>query len=177
MVLIVIIIYVYCNVSVKDFFSFFENVDRFNKKIDDYSEAAYGWKSTVLFLITKTLIPVGLFYWAKIKFNFKVKYESFICLFGILGVCSIFNTIIFTRFTNYLVVFYCIALSELLIPFLKIRIMTLSKLFIMCSLLFMVICYGYVSFFWPDRYYRKWVPYYSIFSIEARTDQFIDRKY
>lgn len=158
-------------------FTFFENVEKINKKINDYSEISYGWKSTLFFFITRTLIPVGLFMWAKIKFKISIKYEYLMCVFGLLGVCSIVNTIIFTRFTNYLIVFYCIALADLLIPFFRLKVVTPSKIFIMMAFLLIMSTYGYMSFYWPERYYEKWIPYYSIFSNEAENNKFIDRNY
>ncbi|MXO05999.1 EpsG family protein [Flavobacterium sp. HBTb2-11-1] len=158
-------------------FVFFENVEKINKKVNDYSEASYGWKSTVLFFVTRTLIPVGLLLWAKTKFNIAIKYEFLICVFGILGICSIFNTIIFTRFTNYIMPFYCIVLADILIPFFRLKIFTPGKLITTVTFVIMLFTYGYASFYWPERYYVKWVPYYSIFSYEAENDKFIDRNY
>ena len=158
-------------------FTFFENVEKINKKVNDYAEASYGWKSTLLFFTTRTLIPVGLFLWGKVKFNISIKYESLICVFGFLGVCSIFNTIIFTRFTNYIMLFYCIALAEFLIPFLRKKIMTLSSLFVIMMFVIILLTSGYTSFNWPSGYYEKWIPYYSIFSNEAENNKFIDRNY
>jgi len=158
-------------------FSFFENFEKINKKINNYSEASYGWKSTVLFFVTRTVIPIGLFLWAKVKFNISIKYESLICVFGLLGVCSIFNTIIFTRFTNYFMIFYCIALADLLIPFFRLKVLTQSKLFVMVTFIIILFTSGYTSFYWPAGYYEKWVPYYSVFSIESESNIFIDRNY
>lgn len=158
-------------------FTFFENIEKINKKVNDYSEASYGWKSTLLFFTTRTVIPIGLFLWAKIKFNISIKYESLMCVFGLLGVCSVFNTIIFTRFTNYIMLFYCIALADVLIPFFRLKVLTPSKIFVMVTFVIILFTSSYTSFYWPAGYYEKWVPYYSIFSNEAQNDKFIDRKY
>ncbi|SCY84869.1 EpsG family protein [Flavobacterium anhuiense] len=158
-------------------FTFFENIDKINKKVNDYSEASYGWKSTFLFFATRTLIPIGLFYWAKNKFNIVIKYEYLICVFGLLGVCSIFNTIIFTRFTNYLMLFYCITLADVMIPFFRQKIITSSKLFVITTFVFILFTSGYMSFYWPAGYYVKWIPYYSVFSYESESNKFIDRDY
>ena len=158
-------------------FTFFENFEKINKKITDYSEASYGWKSTLLFFITRTLFPVGLLMWTKLKFNVSIKYESLICVFGLLGVFSIVNTIIFTRFTNYFFLFYCLALADVFIPFFRKRSLSINKIFAFATFLVIVPCYGYISFYWPERYFEKWVPYYSIFSNEAINNKFIDRNY
>jgi hypothetical protein len=158
-------------------FTFFENFEKINKKVSDYSKISYGWKSTVLFFTTRTLIPIGLFFWGKVKFDISIKYESLICVFGLLGVCSIFNTIIFTRFTNYIMLFYCIALAEFIIPFLRKKVMTLSNLFVTLMFIVIVLTSGYTSFNWPPGYYEKWIPYYSIFSSESESNKFIDRNY
>lgn len=159
------------------FFSVLENVEKIGKKVNDYSEASYGWKSTFLFFFTRTLLPISLFFWAKTKFNFNIKYEPLICSFGLLGVFSIFNTIIFIRFTNYLFPFYCISLAELLIPYFRLKVLTVQKSFVNMAFLAILLSYGYLSFYWPDKYYKKWVPYYSIFSDEANSQKFIDRDY
>lgn len=159
-------------------FILFENVEKIGKKVNDYSEASsYGWKSTALFFITRTLIPVGLLMWAKFKFKIQIKFESLICVFGLLGVFSIFNTIIFTRFTNYLFLFYCISLSEVLMPFFRQKILTVNKFFVISTFILAILSYGYISFYWPVRYYEKWIPYYSIFSDEAQNNKFINRDY
>jgi hypothetical protein len=175
-ILLLVIVFLALN-QLNYLFVFFENVDKINKKVNDYSEASYGWKSTVLFFVTRTLIPVGLFLWAKVKFKILIKYEFLICVFGLLGICSIFNTIIFTRFTNYLMPFYCIALADVLIPFFRSKTYTLNKLFVVMTFVLILFTYSYASFYWPDRYYIKWVPYYSIFSNEAENNKFIDRNY
>ena len=158
-------------------FTFFENIEKINKKVNDYSEASYGWKSTLLFFTTRTLIPVGFFLWAKSKFNILIKYEFLICVFGLLGICSIFNTIIFTRFTNYIMLFYCIALADVLIPFFRKKVLTPSKLFVIVTFIIILFTSGYTSFNWPTGYYEKWVPYYSIFSNESENNKLIDRNY
>lgn len=159
-------------------FVLFENVEKIGKKVNDYSVASnYGWKSTALFFITRTLIPVGLLMWAKFKFRINIKYESLICVFGLLGVFSVFNTIIFTRFTNYLFLFYCIALAEVLIPFFRQKKLNLSKFFVLSTFVVILFTYGYISFYWPVKYYEKWIPYYSIFSNEAQNNRFINRDY
>ncbi|WP_420846892.1 EpsG family protein [Mucilaginibacter straminoryzae] len=158
-------------------FTFLENVDKIGKKVNDYSEAGYGWKSTLLFFITRTLIPVGLLMWAKVKFHMKIHYEALICVFGLLGVLSVFNTIIFTRFTNYLFAFYCISLSDVLMPFFQQKSMNLTKSFVTSTVVVIILCYGYISFYWPVKYYEKWIPYYSIFSSEAKDQKFINRNY
>lgn len=158
-------------------FTFFENVEKINKKITDYAEASYGWKSTLLFFATRTIIPIGLFYWAKHKYKMKVRYEFLMCTFGLLGICSIFNTIIFTRFTNYIMIFYCVALADVLIVFFQSRKSTVSRAFIYFTFSLILITYSYFSFYWPDRYYQKWWPYYSIFSEESQNGKFIDRDY
>jgi hypothetical protein len=158
-------------------FTFFENIEKINKKVNDYSEASYGWKTTLLFFATKTLLPISLFFWAKTKYSILIRYEYLICLFGLLGVCSIFNTIIFTRFSNYLMVFYCVALAEVLIPFFRKKYMSANKFAVMFAFAVILITSSYASFYWPAGYYIKWVPYYSVFSNEAENDKFIDRDY
>lgn len=175
--LIILVISFFALSQLQFIFTFFENIEKINKKINDYSEATYGWKSTFLFFVTRTLIPIGFLYWAKIKHNILIKYEYLICVLGLLGICSIFNTIIFIRFTNYFLVFYCITLSEVLIPFFRTRAISLSKLIATITFVLALLTYGYMSFFWPVRYYEKWIPYYSIFSSEAQNDKFIDRDY
>lgn len=158
-------------------FSFFGNIEKIGKKINDYSEAAYGWKSTFLFLMTRTLIPVGLGFWAKKKLHMPIKYESMLCVFGLLGVGSVFNAIIFTRFSNYLMPLYVITLAGILCPCFKKAVSSLQKqvAFLLCIIIF--VTYSIGSFYWPDRYYQKWIPYYSIFSWEYQIGFPIDRDY
>lgn len=174
----VILVIIFLSLSQLQFlFIIFENFEKINKKLNDYSEATYGWKSSLLFVITKTIIPLTIFLWAKYKLNVKIKYENLMCIFIILGICAIFNTIIFTRFTNYFLPFYCISLSNQLVPVFRVRMLNPNKLFLsfMCIVIFL--SYSYVSFYWPVKYYEKWIPYYSIFSDEAKNGEFIDRDY
>ena len=158
-------------------FTLFENVEKIGKKANNYVEASYGWKSSALFFITRTLIPVGLLMWAKFKYKVNIRYESLICVFGLLGVFSVFNNIIFTRFTNYLFLFYSISLAEFLVPVLRQNKLSVNRLFVISTFVFALLSYGYISFYWPVRYYEKWIPYYSIFSDEAQNNKFIDRDY
>lgn len=175
---ILLLVLTFVMLSKLDFiFTFFESIEKINEKANVYSEVSYGWKSTVLFFVIKTLIPIGLFLWAKVKFNIAIRYEFLMCVFGLLGVCSIFNTIIFTRFTNYLIVFYCIALADVLIPFFRSKVLSPSNIFVRVTFVIILFTSGYTSFYWPAGYYEKWVPYYSIFSSEAEHNKFIDRKY
>jgi len=174
--LILVIAYLVLN-QLNYLFILLENVEKIGKKANDYSEASYGWKSTALFFITRTLIPVGLLMWAKFKYKINIKYESLICAFGLLGVFSIFNNIIFTRFTNYLFLFYSIFLAEFLISIFRQKKLTVNRFFVMSTFVLAVLSYGYISFYWPVRYYEKWIPYYSIFSDEAQNNKFINRDY
>lgn len=175
-VLILLILFFALN-RMQDFFLIFENLDKINNKITTYSEVSFGWKSTIMFFLTRTLIPVGFLYWAKIRYKLIIKYESLICLFGLLGICSVFNTIIFTRFTNYFIFFYCIALSDVLVTLWKIKGVTLNKIKVAFVSIFIFFSYGYLSFYWPSKYYEKWIPYYFILSEKAINNDFIDRDY
>lgn len=158
-------------------FSFFENIEKIDKKINDYAEAAYGWKSTILFVVTRTLIPISIGFWTKKNFEFPIKYESMLCVFGLLGIGSVFNPIIFTRFSNYLMPFFIITLANIIIPSFR-RASSSSKkisIFIFCAMIF--VSYSISSFYWPEGYYKKWIPYYSVFSEQYASGLFIDRDY
>ena len=175
-VIILIICYLLLN-KLDHLFVIFENVENISAKINNYSEAYYGWKSSLLFLITRTLIPVSIFLIAKFKYKMTIKYEPLITSLGILGIFSVFNTIIFTRFTNYFLIFYCIAFADVLIQIIKYKKLTISKLIVYGIIIISLVTYGYASFYWPSDYYKKWIPYYSVFSKEAINNKFIDRDY
>lgn len=158
-------------------FSFFENIEKIDKKINDYAEATYGWKSTILFVVTRTIIPIGIGFWAKKNFQTPIKYESMLCVFGLLGIGSIFNPIIFTRFSNYIMPFYIITLANIIIPSFKRGTPLLKKIHMLAFCIMIFISYSISSFYWPESYYRKWIPYHSVFSLQHKYNLMIDRDY
>ena len=107
----------------------------------------------------------------------QIRYEFLMCVLGFLGLLTTYNIIVFSRFSNYLLPFYSIALADIFIGILRSNKLSINKIFLLSTIIFIVPIYGYISFYWPVEYYTKWVPYYSIFSNESISNKFIDRDY
>ena len=151
-------------------------VQNIQEKITFYSEYSPSINTTLLFLTSKFLIPIGFFMFVKFILKKSIKYESLMCLFGLLGIGTVFSTLIFARLTNYILPFYCVSIAEIIIPYLRLKKVGLGKLVMYFTIFCSIIAMGYTSFFWPTGYYKKWVPYMSIFSQEADDDTVIYRE-
>ncbi len=158
-------------------FSSFESLDIIWNKIQDYEDVSFGWKSTFMFFMAKTILPASFFYWSKFKERNSIKYEWLMCVYVLLGICAIYNLIVFTRFSNYIIPFFCIALSEALVNIYRNNRYIFSRTVVRTYTLTFVLIGSVISFYWPSAYYEKWIPYYSIFSEEAQLNKFIDRDY
>jgi hypothetical protein len=153
-----------------------EAIQKIEAKISFYSKTTSSINTTLLFLAAKFLIPISFFTYVKNGLNRKVKYEWIICLLGLVGIGTAFNNLIFMRFTNYLLVFLCIAMSEYIVPYLKPGRVSMPQFVMIITVAFTIVVTGYLSFLWPTGYYIKWVPYMSVFSPEGQRNEFINRE-
>lgn len=152
-------------------FSIFENIEKVNDKISNYEEASYGLKSTLLFFVVKALIPIGTAFWAKYRLKMNVKFEAMVCVYGLLGIASVFNTIIFVRFSNYLVLLYVISLTEILCPSFKRAASSLQTYLALLLCVMLFISNSIITIYWPQKYYVNWIPYYSVFSEQSQRNE------
>jgi hypothetical protein len=174
--LIFIIILTVLLTQIQPFLNLLALILSIQEKITFYSEYAPSINTTLLFFTAKFLIPVGFFFFAKYALKKSIMYESLMCLFGLIGIGTVFSTLIFSRLTNYMLPFYCISIAEIITPYLSLKKLVLGKVFMYFMIFCSIIIMGYTSFFWPTGYYTKWVPYMSIFSQEAADDAVIDRE-
>ena len=107
------------------------------------------------------IIPGAFGYTAKYICHYNIKFENIISLLGLIGIASYFNPIIFSRFTNYLMLFFAVSVSDCAVSLLRSRSIALrhnSTILIVCM------CLLYGSSYLMYRKYTLWVPYYSIFN-------------
>lgn len=162
--------------QIQSFLSLLETIQKIQDKMDFYASTSSSLSTTLLFLSAKFIIPIGFFAYAKFILKQTIRYESLICLLGLFGIGTVFNTLIFTRLSNYLLLFYCLAVCDILIPYLRSKKEKFNQLIMFAMIFGSILIMGYTSFFWPTGYYIKWVPYMSVFSKEAENEELIYRE-
>lgn len=173
---IIVILFAILLTQIQSFLVLLQLIQNIQEKISFYSDYSPSLNTTLLFLFAKFIIPIGFISYAKLYLKLKVRYESLICLLGLIGVGTIFSTLIFVRLSNYLLIFYCLSVSEILIPILRLKKLVFKQLIMYAMIFSSILIMGYASFFWPTGYYIKWVPYMSIFSTEAQNEEIIYRE-
>lgn len=162
--------------QIQSFLSLLGSVQAIGEKIGFYANASSSLNTTLLFLFAKFVIPIGFFTYAKNVLKQNIRYESLMCTFGLIGIGTVFNTLIFMRLSNYLLLFYCLSVCDILIPYLRAQRANFNQLVMFIMVFSSVLIIGYVSFFWPTGYYIKWVPYMSIYHPRAQNEELIYRE-
>lgn len=119
-----------------------------------------GYLFSFLNLCKYALFPSLILYAYK-RYNITCKYESLLCVLVIIGLCTIFRPVIFSRFSNYFMLILIIATTDI-IGFLlsskkKIRIQN-------AAIILLLGCVMYGSYYVHMKGYTRWCPYYSIFN-------------
>lgn len=142
--------------------SIFSSIPAIQAKIESYSEiSSLGGLADLLNITRLALFPIAFGYTAKYICHYNIKFENIISLLGLIGIASYFNPIIFSRFTNYLMLFFAVSVSDCAVSLLRSRSIALrhnSTILIVCM------CLLYGSSYLMYRKYTLWVPYYSIFN-------------
>lgn len=173
---VLIVLFSIALLQLQSFLNVLETFQRIQEKMVIYANATSSLNTILLFLSAKFIIPTGFLVYAKFILKKNIRYENLICLFGLFGIGTVFSTLIFTRLCNYLLLFYCLSICDILIPYLRSKKEKLNQLVMFAMIFSSIIIMGYTSFFWPTGYYIKWVPYMSVFSKEAENEELIYRE-
>lgn len=173
---LIVIIFTVTITQIQTFLVALESIEKIQEKISFYGTTSSSLNTTLLFLFAKFIIPIGFFSYAKHVLKKPIRYEPIMCLLGLVGIGTVFNTLIFMRLSNYLLPFYCLAICDIIIPYLRSSRANLNQLVMVMMISTSVIIIGYASFFWPTGYYIKWVPYMSVFSPEGQRGTLIYRE-
>jgi len=148
-------------------------------KADSYlthNAFVFNLNGIIMAIIRYILTPLILiFYSNKILFNKNIKEIPFIFLYIFIGGFVVYNSVIFSRFNNYLILPTIIFSSNLLASILLRKINQMKA--ITFTLLFILICFPPIYLmFSPDSranaiFYQRYFPYKSILSEERIHDR------
>lgn len=133
-----------------------------------------GLLADILNLSRTCILPLCYAIAVKAICKREVKFENMIAIMSLLGVAAFFSPIIFTRATNYFILFFSISIADFCIQSLRQYKVNIRHYGIAISICFFALYgSGYVMY---DKYCR-WVPYYSIINpITVDRDTYGDNK-
>lgn len=160
--------YVFCCCLVCMFFLSFssivgllENVAIIGQKVAGYSQdTTHGKLADFMELLRGLIFPLGFVLIAKFGMHRSVKYENMIAIMTLFELAAFFSPIIFARFSNYVILFYAIAVGDTLVDYIRGSVVA-KRNAIIIVLLFGII---YGSEYLMYRRYMRWIPYYSIWN-------------
>lgn len=142
----------------------FGSFNEIYEKIIFYSGVSYTWMTYLLFLMVKGFLPLVILLIGKWHKKINIADEGVLAFGILLGFATAYNPIIFSRFYNYILPIMCIALSDVLVAWYRRGANIYYKLLPSFFSMLLILGFGVYSFFWPVDYYKKWVPYQSIFN-------------
>lgn len=131
------------------------------EKAEGYAGETIGIMAGTYKLLTNAIFPIGFGYISTYKQKKEIKYEWMVGIMGLLGIMSVFNTILFGRFSNYFIIFFCVSFGTTIIQWIKSK----SKIYrhnalVLASCFIMIFGIGFKMY----NRYTLWIPYYSIFN-------------
>lgn len=144
-------------------------------KINSYKElTSTGLLSDILNLSRLCILP--LIYCIVVKYicRRQIKFENMIAVMSLIGLAAFFSPIIFSRATNYFILFYSISIADFCVHSLR-QYSTLCRHYAIALSLCFFTLYG--SEYYMYGKYRRWIPYYSIFNpVTVDRDNYGDSK-
>lgn len=131
------------------------------EKAQGYAGVSTGMLAGLYKLLTTALFPILYGYLATHNQRRKIKFEWLIGIMGLLGVMTVFNTILFGRFNNYFVIFFCVSFADTIIIWYRKKGIATRHNALILSLCFILV-YG-IGFKMYNKY-TLWIPYYSIYN-------------
>ncbi len=160
--ILVLLIAVVSSSMLTRIFEMFSNISLLADKIDSYKDITSTGKLAGLYrLLVYTIFPTFYCYLTKYGMNRYVRFENPVAIMGAIGTMALFSPIIFGRFLNYFIVFYCVSISSGVIEFIKSRSKVLKHNAIIISISF---CLIYGTGFLMYKKYTLWIPYHSIYN-------------
>ncbi len=120
-----------------------------------------GMLSDFLTLTRVTLFPIIYICIAKYVCKQPVKFENPIAIMSLFGISAFFSPIIFSRATNYFMLFFSISIADFCVSQIRKKYYLIRQYSVLLTILFFSLYgSGYIMY----RKYTRWMPYYSIFN-------------
>ncbi|MBD5184058.1 MAG: EpsG family protein [Bacteroidales bacterium] len=111
--------------------------------------------------LTGGLVPIIFGYIATNKGKSEIKFEGMVAGMGLLGVLILVSPIVFGRFSNYFIIFFCVSFGTWIGTYIRSHSpVKRHNTIILASLFCLVSLVGFKLY----NKYTLWVPYYSIFN-------------
>lgn len=141
--------------------SLFEGVVVVGDKLSGYSQdTTHGILADFMALLRSWIFPLLFVLFLKYGMHRSIKYENLIAIMTLFGFAAYFSPIIFSRFSNYLILFYAISLADILIDCIRGSTVTRNNAIILFFCFILLYGSDYIMY----RRYMMWVPYYSIWN-------------
>lgn len=140
-------------------------------KLSRYSEHSYvGYAWSGLRFIYFSLIPMLTLYLCKTTFHLQIKYENVICLQILMGFGLWFVPIVFQRLINYTIIFYLVALADVLGTVfrdrryrIRLNLKVRSSRTQLANMLLIFTLITHMSYYVHLNFYERYIPYHSVF--------------
>ncbi len=112
--------------------SLFEGVVVVGDKLSGYSQdTTHGILADFMALLRSWIFPLLFVLFMKYGMHRSIKYENLIAIMTLFGFAAYFSPIIFSRFSNYLILFYAISLADILIDCIRSSTVTRNNAIIL----------------------------------------------
>jgi len=142
----------------------FHKLLRYNKQV----YVGYAWCG--LRFLYFSLLPMFCLYLCKNRFQLKCKYENMICLQILLGFGIWFVPIVFQRFMNYTIVFYLVALADIIGTIFRdwnyrcqIPMISWEGKARLAKILLVLTIFAHSTYYIHLNFYEIYIPYHSMF--------------
>lgn len=144
-------------------------------KLNSYKElTSTGMLADMLNMFRTCIFPLSYCIVVKFICRQEVKFENLIATMSLLGLAAFFSPIIFSRATNYFILFFSISIADFCVQSLRQYKAVIRQYAIALTLCFFAL---YGSGYAMYGKYRRWIPYYSIFNpIKVDRDNYGDNK-
>lgn len=144
-------------------------------KLNSYKDmTSTGMLADMLNLSRLSIFPIIYCIVVKFGCRLEIKFENMIAIMSLLGVAAFFSPIIFSRATNYFILFFSISIADFCVKSFR-----QYKTIIRQYAIILTICFYslYSSNYVMYGKYRRWIPYYSIFNpVTVDRDSYGDNK-
>lgn len=149
-------------IFLRSFLDTLSTIAAIGDKVSSYKDlTTTGLLSDTLTLIRQTIFPVFYVCIAKYLCKQPVKFETPIAIMSLFGIAAFFSPIIFSRATNYFILFFSVSIADFCVGHIRKKYYILRQYSVLLTILFFSI---YGSEYIMYHKYKRWIPYYSIFN-------------
>lgn len=159
--------------QIQPYLEVLETFEKLDNKMSIYLNEIEQDKLNINWLILQLaqtiFLPIITLLYAKFILKIRLKYEFFICTYIIVGIGVIMFQIVFMRFSNYFLPFYAFFLGYFLVALYKKGVSGFQRIIVFLLISVNIFVYGYNMF--SHGGYKKWIPYYSIFTMQEDSER------